>query len=123
MNIFIDKAFYLIMRKETHLIAGSIVGFLTLDILLLFGVNLSNTNMTMRIFLSTLAMLGAAIPDTFEIARNYNHRKFFHSKTMLFLLIFIVYAFIENEFVFAFCGGYISHLLLDSTTRKSLPLY
>lgn len=74
-----------------------------------------------------LGMITASLPDIIESAvRNPNHRQFFHSATVL-TAAFLAYNKIgRNEFeknlVKTGLGGYISHLVLDACTPRSLPL-
>jgi membrane-bound metal-dependent hydrolase YbcI (DUF457 family) len=75
-----------------------------------------------------LAALGAAIPDILEPARNWSHRKLFHSRKMLELTlwIFAITAIIGLfvpffYYISGFFLGYVSHLLADSTTKAGLP--
>ncbi len=107
----------MLMRKETHMIVASAIGFILADLLNM------QVNTATRVFSSVLSMIGATLPDVFEIAKNYNHRKLFHSKTMLLLSVFAAYSFANNLFVFSFLAGYISHLSLDYFTKKGLPSF
>lgn len=109
------------MRKEEHLIFASIVGYLMVEILSLLNVSIIDSHFT-RIVCIVLAMVGALIPDKIEQPK-IGHRKFFHSKLFLFCLVLIVYAFRTSVLFVAFLCGYISHLLLDWTTKRKLPLY
>lgn len=82
------------------------------------------------------AALGASLgtlPDVIEPALNPNHRQFFHSFTVLGLTGYGGYKLWkwepENDFqkiVRAIgligCGSYMTHLMMDATTPKSLPL-
>ena len=84
--------------------------------------------------LSRLALLGAvagALPDILEPPTNRYHRKFFHSVTVLGA---VVYFLANLEDLTGFTGkdittarslliAYLSHLLLDSRTPMSLPLF
>lgn len=82
------------------------------------------------------AALGASmgtLPDVIEPALNPNHRKFFHSVTALGMVGYGGYKLWKWEPETDFekllkgigligCGAYMTHLLMDSTTPKSLPL-
>jgi membrane-bound metal-dependent hydrolase YbcI (DUF457 family) len=109
------------VRKEEHLIFASVVGYLMVEILSLLNVSVIDSHFT-RITCIVLAMIGALIPDKIERPK-IGHRKFFHSKLFLFCLVLFVYAFRNSVLFVALLCGYISHLLLDWTTRRKLPLY
>ncbi|MHA1955080.1 MAG: metal-dependent hydrolase, partial [Candidatus Heimdallarchaeaceae archaeon] len=74
---------------------------------------------------------GAIFPDVIERPTNPDHRGLFHSWIILsfvfasaFIFCFVVIPrYEENLFpypIFGFLLGYLSHLLLDSTTKSSL---
>lgn len=74
---------------------------------------------------------GAILPDKFEPALNPNHRAFFHSLTSGGGVAYSIKkvatepASIHSDLrypAFAFLLGYCSHLVLDGTTPKGLPL-
>ena len=73
--------------------------------------------------------VGAVIPDILDPPTDYTHRKFFHSKRVLKFLstwglgITFILGLVSYGFFWIFFGniGYISHLLLDSTTPMGLP--
>lgn len=78
------------------------------------------------------AMLGT-LPDIIEPASHPNHRQFFHSVSMLGLIGYGAHKLytwqpkdrFENALRFmslVACGAYVTHLLMDSATPKSLPL-
>ena len=76
-----------------------------------------------------LGTVGGILPDRIEPAINYNHRKFFHSKTIGIIIVtgvFVNALFNQNEYIDialkSFCAGYLSHLGLDSLTPRGLPL-
>lgn len=74
--------------------------------------------------------VGAILPDKLEPAYNPNHRSNCHSITLAGLNIYGID--MVNDFdrldprlksgLKAFLGGYLSHLVLDFTTPKSLPI-
>lgn len=82
------------------------------------------------------AIIGAfagKLPDILEPALNPNHRQFFHSITFVGMLGYVLKKTYdwkpEDNFekvirLMALCAGvgYLSHLALDATTPKSLPL-
>jgi membrane-bound metal-dependent hydrolase YbcI (DUF457 family) len=76
---------------------------------------------------------GGRLPDLLEPATSPNHRQFFHSFTTLSLTGAALYKTYkwepEDEFgeilrliAIAGLGAYISHLVLDSSTPKGLPI-
>ncbi|WP_462272817.1 metal-dependent hydrolase [Methanohalophilus sp.] len=82
------------------------------------------------IFIATIfSIIGAILPDIIEPAKSPSHRSFFHSFTMLIIAGLFSYHLLTgtesaNMSMIGFLGiGYVSHLVLDSTTPKSLPLY
>lgn len=72
----------------------------------------------------------ALTPDLLEPALHPNHRQFFHSVVALGLLGYGNYRALnstrlnpDQKLALAVAStGYVSHLLMDSTTPKSLPL-
>jgi len=83
-------------------------------------------------FFGSVAIGGvfALTPDLLEPALHPNHRQFFHSVTALGLLGYGNYRVLisnrlnpEQKLALAVAStGYVSHLLMDSATPKSLPL-
>jgi len=78
-----------------------------------------------------LGCLGGVLPDLLEPANNPYHRKFFHS-IMLFLMIsYINQKLIGNSNLNGDAKlslsllnvGYLSHLILDSSTYMGLPFF
>jgi membrane-bound metal-dependent hydrolase YbcI (DUF457 family) len=76
--------------------------------------------------------VGAALalaPDALGPASNPNHRRFFHSLTMLAGLAYADYRILASPALtedgklclLAASSGYASHLLMDAVTPKSLP--
>ncbi len=91
-----------------------------------------------RMSLMTILIISAAVggqfgllPDILEPARrnNWRHRKFFHSYALLIFLLWAIYQTETNlelhdmvrHFFTVAAAGYLSHLLLDSTTPAGLP--
>jgi len=76
---------------------------------------------------ASLSMFIALLPDIMEsAAHNPNHRQLFHSAAVL-LTAFLAYNKIgrdefEKLLVNIGLGGYVSHLLLDALTPRSLPI-
>lgn len=74
--------------------------------------------------------LAATIPDKLEPATNPNHRELFHSYLFLVGTLATELHILKGEqakyllklLSLAAAGGYSSHLLADSFTKKSLPL-
>lgn len=76
---------------------------------------------------------GARLPDLIEPASNPNHRAFFHSAVVLTAAVYCAYRLWQwepeddAEKILKWLGlgltiGYVSHLALDATTPKSIPL-
>jgi len=75
-----------------------------------------------------LVFVGSILPDLIEPPTSYKHRSTFHSWKILkiaALIAFITFAFSFalpiSQLAFFFCAGYITHLLMDSTTKMGLP--
>ena len=109
------------MKKEQHLIFASVTGYILVELLSFLGVSVIDSLVT-RVLCAVLAMVGALIPDRIEKPR-YHHRKFFHSKLFLLCLVLLVYTFRDYVLFVALLCGYISHLILDWSTKRGLPLY
>ncbi|MDD4894181.1 MAG: metal-dependent hydrolase [Candidatus Omnitrophica bacterium] len=73
-----------------------------------------------------LGMFIALLPDIIEPAVNPNHRQFFHSLAFLIVLLFLYNKLGRDEFeklVFKIIiGGCVSHLAVDATSPRGLPL-
>lgn len=74
---------------------------------------------------SVSLLLGSVLPDMIEPAKNYMHRNYFHSKRFLKILYYLIIPtlilsilFNYLFYIFFLIMGYISHLWLDSTTRR-----
>jgi membrane-bound metal-dependent hydrolase YbcI (DUF457 family) len=87
-----------------------------------------------EIFLHTFgSCLGAIIPDILEPANNPQHRSFFHSTVFLGFMVYCyqqinVHPTLQEQpglkkILSGIVFGYITHLLLDSKTPASLPLF
>ena len=78
------------------------------------------------------AVIGSAfavVPDVIEPANNPNHRSICHSLVAGTVLIEVLIRRLrsqnlshENELLDIIVGGYLSHLILDETTPKGLPI-
>ncbi len=109
------------MNKDAHLMIAALIGYSIVEVLNIFWSNyILGFNARFLIIISS--MFGAILPDKLEKPKSWSHRKFFHSKTWGAAVLFTGFAFSNNPYVVAFCSGYLSHLLLDYTTRKKLPL-
>ncbi|WP_292486248.1 metal-dependent hydrolase [Methanohalobium sp.] len=120
-------------RYKTHITAGAISGLI---VLLILG---KIHNITISPLLSMIAILfsvmGSTLPDKIEPAKNSKHRKFFHSKVILFTTSYLLYeifntgnvAYFNENILTLYTGfilaGYLSHLILDATTPSGLPLF
>ena len=113
--------------SQKHLLLGAGIGGATyLFICWLTG--RQTTWLGLLVFSSVGAAL-ALVPDALEPASIPNHRRFFHSLTMLTGLAYADYriltspALTENGklCLLAASSGYASHLLMDAVTPRSLP--
>lgn len=75
-----------------------------------------------------VGLLGGVLPDILEAPTNSFHRKFFHSKVIgILILMGISYSVtsqnknIFNSLIDSLGSGYLTHLMLDSTTPRGLP--
>jgi len=108
---------------EEHLIVGALAGVFSSQ-----SLNSSNQdNLLSNIFWSCL---GASVPDVLEPADSPNHRKFFHSVSFQFLSSKILLGILQDSnvkpeiknIITPLIIGYSSHLLLDLSTPKGLPI-
>ena len=116
------------MNSEEHALIGGTIGFLGYmgnRLVYQKPINL------IALFLSTIGGAGAAVlPDLLEPADDPNHRSIFHSVTTLLLLTGANIKTWENKeltedqklALSILSTAYESHLIADSTTKKSLPL-
>lgn len=77
----------------------------------------------------SLGLAFAKLPDWIEPATNPNHRKFFHSLTTAGLVGYGMYGKHTHninvnllDYIRSIGFAYLSHLAVDATTPKSLPL-
>jgi len=97
-----------------------------------FSEDLSYLQLLLIIAISApCTVFGAMLPDLIERPTGPDHRKFFHSWFMLsmffiasFVTCFVLIPSYNTSIfpypIFAFLLGYLSHLLLDATTKKGL---
>jgi len=100
---------------------AALIGYSIVEVLDIFWQNY-NLGFNTRFLIIVCSMIGAILPDKIEKPKSWSHRKFFHSKTWGAAILFVGFSFLNNPYMVAFCSGYLSHLLLDYTTRKKLPL-
>jgi inner membrane protein len=114
------------MNTDEHVIIGLFIG-------LFWGVMSSNFseffNFIFYIIYVGLVIFGSILPNIIEPPKDRNSRKFFHS-WVVFGVTTIVYIWLifKEQSVFTyltngFLLGYLSHLLLDATSRVGLPKY
>ena len=115
---------------STHLIAGGLSGL----IVAMFDENDNYETVHDSFLAAAIGAVSGRLPDILEPAlRNPHHRQFFHSVVVLIAAGYglkKVYewkpednleAFVRRVLLFA-GAGYISHLLLDAATARSLPI-
>lgn len=111
----------------THAFAGAVAGAAT------FCSQKENNSPSDLLAACALGLAGGKIPDLLEPALHPNHRKFFHSVLFAAGVVQAVRKLYEwkpetNQqkilrfLMLALAAGYLSHLLLDSLTPKSLPM-
>lgn len=98
----------------------------------IFSISNFSSNVQSQFFISSfLLVIGSLLPDILEPAYDYNHREFFHSRKLLFILIVAatllmsIWVFLLKSQYFLYTSslllGYILHLLLDSFSKIGLP--
>lgn len=120
-------------RKFTHVTVGEIISLPLLGVAYSFFT--SDFNYWMFAIVVTVGFLcilfGSLFPDLIERPINADHRKFLHSWFMFavtfilsFVTGFVLIPLYDHLFfvypLFGFMLGYFTHLLLDSTTKRSL---
>lgn len=128
-------------NKPTHLIAGVVTGAAVAVVrVYYFGEEelLTVDSPIGQLSIISIALISAAVggqfgllPDILEPAKkgHWRHRKFFHSYTLLALIVWFTYQTETNpdiddlvrHFFTVAAAGYLSHLLLDSRTPAGLP--
>lgn len=115
-------------NRTTHVFAGGAIG---LAIALMD--KQKNDVSHQPLFASFVGAVGGRLPDLLEPAINPNHRQFFHSFLVLGTVGVSMYEIYQwspesnlEKFIrgtlLTLLGAYGSHLLLDMTTPKGLPL-
>lgn len=120
-------------RRLTHIVGGIV---LTIPLVGLsywgFSEEFDYLQLTFILLISFIsAFIGSILPDIIEKPTNPDHRKFFHSWFILsiffiasFVFCFVLIPLYDTKsyiyIIFAFLLGYLSHLLLDATTKKGL---
>ncbi len=130
---YIDKRLTLMPRRLTHIVGGLVFSLPIVGVSYWgFSENFDYLQLTLVLAISVVCIfIGSILPDLIERPTNPDHRKFFHSWFMLsaffivsFVMCFVVVpAYDQKVFIyliFAFLLGYLSHLLLDATTKKGL---
>ena len=120
-------------RRLTHIAGGMILGLPLVGIVYYFFAEEFNYfRLALILGIAFFCVfVGSIFPDVIERPTNPDHRGLFHSWFMLSLIFItsfiwcfaIIPRFSENIFpylIFGFLLGYLSHLLLDSTTKMSL---
>lgn len=117
-------------NHSTHLIAGGLSGL----IVAMFDKNDNHKTAHDPFLAAAVGAISGCLPDMLEPAlRNPHHRQFFHSVVVLVAAGYglkKVYEWKPEDNleallrkVLLFAGvGYVSHLLLDATTARSLPI-
>lgn len=114
------------MNNDEHMIIGFVIGILAG----VFGSSFSEyfDFISFLLFVG-LTVLGSIVPNLIEPPHGGNHRHFFHSVVILgILVILLLWLNIGNQTVLTYLSsgfilGYLSHLLLDATSRVGLPKY
>ncbi|MHA1686394.1 MAG: zinc dependent phospholipase C family protein [Candidatus Heimdallarchaeaceae archaeon] len=120
-------------RRITHFIGGCAFSLPIIGVTFyFFSADYKVWRLILILSLSLVTILfGSVFPDIIEKPTNPEHRKLFHSWIVLttvfiiaFIMCFVVLPRTENPFflypLFGFFLGYLSHLLLDSSTKKGL---
>ncbi len=119
--------------KKTHVAVGEIIGLPLVGLTYYFFSSELNYFILSLILAASFVciLVGAILPDLIERPNHPDHRKFFHSWFIFavsfiasFVMAFVVIPLYDQLYyvypIFGFCFGYFSHLLLDSTTKRSL---
>ncbi len=114
------------MTKRHHIKVGVIIGFVANYALRWFV----RSDISVGFILSIiLGVIGAILPDVLEPPKSKWHRKFFHSKILLIIILFAILIVIGFPWLNgALKAGllivlisYLSHLIMDSRTPAGLP--
>ena len=117
-------------NQTTHLVAGAVSSL----IVAMFDKNDNHETVHDPFLAAAIGAVSGRLPDILEPAlRNPHHRQFFHSVVVLVAVGYglkRVYewkpednleALVRGVLLFA-GAGYVSHLLLDAATARSLPI-
>ena len=116
------------MTKKQHLTVGIIIG-LIVNYGLKWGIK---NELSVGFILSIiLGAIGAVLPDILEPPKSRWHRKRYHSKVLLLIIIITIILVIGLPwFNGAFMVGllivlisYLCHLIMDSSTPAGLPFW
>ncbi len=120
-------------RRLTHIVGGFVLSIPLVGVSYWgFSEDFDYLQLTLILAISVVcAFVGSILPDVIERPTNPDHRKFFHSWFMLsaffiasFVTCFVLIPLYDTKIyvylIFAFLLGYLSHLLLDATTKKGL---
>jgi membrane-bound metal-dependent hydrolase YbcI (DUF457 family) len=120
-------------RRLTHIAGGMILSLPIIGLVYYyFTEEISYFRLVLILGIALFCIfIGSIFPDLIERPTNPDHRGLFHSWFMLSLIFIssficcfvIIPRYRENIFpypIFGFLLGYLSHLLLDSTTKMSL---
>lgn len=112
------------MMFKTHVAFGFLIGLLSISYLMPGN----------QILFILLVMIGASIPDIDHprsklgkylkpINFLFEHRGFFHSLFMLFVVYMVVY-FIKKIYALPLAIGFLSHIISDAITKQGImPLH
>ena len=119
--------------RMVHMLGGIIIGIPIVGVVYYFFSEEMNYFLFSGVLAVSLVLIsfGSLLPDIIERPTNPEHRKFFHSWfifSISFIAIFITCFVIIPRYtqvfliypLLVFFLGYFSHLLLDSTTKRSL---
>lgn len=120
-------------NRITHIVGGFVLAIPLVGVSYWgFSEDLNYLQLTLILSLSIIcAFIGSILPDIIERPTNPDHRKFFHSWFILsvffilsFITCFVLIPLYNTQIfiylIFSFLLGYLSHLLLDATTKKGL---
>ena len=111
---------------QEHLIAGAVLG--GLSYLAVTNRQRQNSNVRDLLLCAASGAVAASVPDKLEPATSPHHRQLAHSWTAGLAGLSATSAIMQHptelrqKILLAGIAGYLSHLALDATTPKSLPL-
>ena len=115
------------MNNDEHIFIGLLISVITG---ILISRSITGFNLVYILIHIGFGIGGAILPDVIEPPSSAWHRRFFHSKLLLSILLIlgllvVSYAHTSsNSFLGAISGiivGYTSHLVADATTSMGLP--